>query len=110
MAVGSGKSGASKKSVRESRERARLYQARQEFHAGIERRRRRDNLIAGVLGGVLILAVIGGQVAYYTVGPGQPAPVPSPSSTPTSVLTPPPSGSPTATPTPSESSSPTPTP
>lgn len=108
MAVGSGRSGASKKSARESRERARLYQARQDFQASVERRRRRDNLVAGVAGGALILAVIGGQVAYYTVGPGQPAPAPTPSSTPTPVLTP--SGSPTPSPTPSESPSPTPAP
>lgn len=65
-------SGTGKKSAREARDRARLYQARQEYHEGLQRRRRRDNLIAGVAGGALILAVVGGQVAYYTVGPGQP--------------------------------------
>lgn len=94
-------SGAGKKSARASRDRARLYQARREFHQGLEQRRRRDNIVAGVAGGALILAVIAGQVAYFTVGPGQPAPAPSP--TPTS------SPSPTAgdqTPAPQESPSP----
>ena len=66
---------------RREQERARVYRARQEFHQGLIARRRRDNLIAGVAGGALILAVIGGQIAFYTVGPG--APVPSPSATPT---------------------------
>lgn len=65
---------------RAERERARLYQARRELHAAAGRRRVRDNLIAAIAGGILILAVVVGQVAFYTVGPG--APVPSPSSTP----------------------------
>lgn len=52
------------------RERARLYEARRSFHLGVAARRRRDDLIAVIAGGLLILAVIGGQVAYYTVGPG----------------------------------------
>jgi hypothetical protein len=77
---------------RVARDRARLYQARQEFQQSRIRRRRRDNLIAGVAGGVLILAVIGGQVAYYTVGDGAPAPEPS--------ATPSPSAPPTPTPLP----------
>jgi len=52
----------------------------------VTRRRTRDNVLAGVVGGVLILAVIGGQVAYFTMGPGTPAPSPSP----TTSTTPPP--------------------
>ncbi len=67
---------------REARERARTYQARRDFHEGVVRRRRRDNLVAGIAGGVLILAVVGAQVAYYTLGPGTPAPAPSSSTTP----------------------------
>ncbi|KZE90868.1 dioxygenase [Microbacterium sp. TNHR37B] len=101
MALGSGKKGA--RDARAARERARLYQARQEFQASIVRRRRRDNLWAGVAGGALILAVIGGQVAYYTLGPGQPEPVPTPTPTvgsPVPSDTPAPSDSPTPTPTP----------
>ncbi|MEV7691909.1 dioxygenase [Microbacterium sp. NPDC089189] len=59
---------------RAERERARLYQARRAFHESRISRRRRDNLLAGLVGGVLILAVAGAQLAYYTVGPGTPVP------------------------------------
>jgi len=91
--------------ARAARERARLYQARQEFHEGRTRRRTRDNLIAGIVGGILILAVIGGQIAYFTAGPGapQPAPSPTPTQTPTQAPSPP-------TPTPTETGTPTPEP
>lgn len=95
MAAGAGKS-----KSRVEQERARVYRARQEFHQGLIARRRRDNLIAGVAGGALILAVIGGQIAFYTVGPG--APVPTPSATPT------PTDAPTTEQTPVESPAPTP--
>lgn len=71
-----------KKQSRVEKERARAYRARQEFHEGLIARRRRDNLIAGVAGGLLILAVVGGQVAYYTTGPGAPTPVPTDTGTP----------------------------
>lgn len=67
---------------RAERERARLYQARRDLHAAVGRRRVRDNLIAAIGGGVLILAVVGGQVAFYTVGPGAPAPSASPTPSP----------------------------
>ncbi|THE06245.1 dioxygenase, partial [Microbacterium oleivorans] len=58
----------------QERERARVYEARRRFHASVISRRRRDNVIAGVAGGALLLAILGGQVAYYTVGPGTPDP------------------------------------
>jgi hypothetical protein len=102
VALGSGKSGAGKKSAREARDRARLYQARQEFHDGVQRRRTRDNIIAGVVGGVLILGVVGGQIAYYTVGPGQPAPAPTTTPAPTVSPTSPPTPTPTDSPSPSD--------
>ena len=88
--------GAGKNQSRVAKERTRLYQARHEFHDGLLRRRRRDNLIAGVAGGAIILAVIGGQIAYYTVGPGTPVPEPTTSPTPTAT----PLATPTPTPTP----------
>ena len=94
--------GAGKKQSRDERERARAYRARQEFHESLTARRRRDNLVAGVAGGVLLVAIIAAQVAYFTVGPGTPATSPTPSSTSTST----PAPEPTATDTPS----PTPTP
>ena len=94
--------GGKDRSTREERERARVYQARVSLHEGQQRRRSRDNLLAGIVGGVLILAVVGGQIAYYTVGPGVPAPSPSPTSTST------PSPSPTSSATPSPEPSTTP--
>jgi hypothetical protein len=80
------------KQQRAERERARLYQARRAHHDAQIKRRRRDNLVAGLGGGVLILAILGGQIAYFTVGAGAgtpavetPSPAPSdstPASTP----------------------------
>ena len=60
---------------REARERARVYQARQKLHDDQGRRRRRDNLLAGVIGGAVILGILGAQAAYFVVGPGAPEPV-----------------------------------
>ena len=85
--------GGKQRDGRAERERVRVYQARQAFHAGQARRRARDNLIAGIGGGVLILAIVAGQAAYFMGGPG--APVPTPSATPTGTATPDPSASPT---------------
>mgnify|MGYP007023482707 CR=1 FL=1 len=64
------------KSEREARERTRVYRARVEMHEAGVKRRTRDNWIAGLVAGVIIVGAIGGQVAYYTVGPGTPAPPP----------------------------------
>lgn len=73
--------GGKDRATRDARERARVYQARQDFHAGRGRRRARDNVIAGAVGGVLLLAAIGVQTAYFVAGPGAPA-------TPSSTVTP----------------------
>ena len=54
-----------------------VYQARQEFHDGQARRRTRDNLIAGIAGGLLILGVVAAQTAYFVAGPGAPEPTPT---------------------------------
>ncbi|MCK6080713.1 dioxygenase [Microbacterium sp. EYE_5] len=90
--------------------RARLYEARRRFHESVIARRRRDNVLAGAIGGALILAVLGGQIAYYTLGPGAPEPVPavspSPSVSPSPVVSP----SPSVAPSPSETATSTPTP
>lgn len=93
--------GAGKDRTRSERERARLYQARRQFHDGLGARRRRDNLIAGIAGGLLILAVVGAQIAYFTVGPGTPEPTPTVSPTPTEQPTP----AATTEPTPAETGS-----
>jgi hypothetical protein len=90
---------------RESRERARLYQARQEFHSGQARRRTRDNLVAGIAGGLLILGVVGAQTAYFVTGPGAPVPAPT-----TTGMTPTPTVTSTPAPTSTTTPSPTPTP
>ncbi len=86
---------------REARERARVYAARQQLHSDQGRRRRRDNLLAGVIGGLVILGAIGAQTLYFTTGPGAPEPAPTSSTGPS------PSGSPDPLPT---ESAPVPTP
>lgn len=98
--------GGKDRSTREARERARVYQARQQLHDDQARRRRRDNLLAGIIGGILILGVIGIQTAYFTVGPGIPAPAPS--VTPTPVETPAVTPGPTDSPAPSGEPTPSP--
>ncbi|WP_353987876.1 hypothetical protein [Ruicaihuangia caeni] len=53
------------KADREARERLRRYQARKQFHAGVQSRLRRDNLIA-LVGGTLAMAVLAAlQVLYF---------------------------------------------
>jgi len=98
--------GGKNRDARAARERTRLYEARRQFHDGQARRRTRDNLIAGIAGGVLVLGLIAVQTAYFVAGPG--APVPSPSSTPAPTATSP-VPTPTAT-TPDPGATPTPTP
>jgi len=76
----------------------RTYQARRQFHDGQVRRRTRDNLIAGIAGGILVLGIVGIQTAYFVAGPGAPAPAPSSTSTPAPSGEPDPSPTPTPTP------------
>jgi len=99
--------GGKDRDARAARERTRLYEARRQFHEDQARRRTRDNLIAGIVGGVLVLGLIGAQTLYFVAGPGTPAP--SPSSTPTPTATTP-EPTPSATTTPQPSATPTPTP
>ena len=99
--------GGKNRDARAARERTRLYEARRQFHDGQARRRTRDNLIAGIVGGVVVLGLIGAQTLYFIAGPG--APEPSPSSTPTPTSTTP-DPTPSATTTPEPSATPTPTP
>jgi len=99
--------GGKNRDARAARERARLYEARRQFHDGQARRRTRDNLIAGIVGGLLVLGLIGAQTAYFVAGPG--APAPSPTSTPSpTATTPEPAPTPTTTPEPSATPTPTP--
>lgn len=62
---------------RAERERARLYAARTQLHEAARKRRVRDNIIAGVVGGILLLGAIGAQVAYFSAGPGVLTPTPT---------------------------------
>jgi peptidyl-prolyl cis-trans isomerase B (cyclophilin B) len=64
---------------RQARQHLREYTARQTLHDERIRRRRRDNLIAGIAALVVIALAIGAQLLYFTAGPGIPAPTPSPS-------------------------------
>lgn len=77
------------RSSTQERERARVYQARQKLFADQRARRVRDNWIAGIVAGVVVIGAVIGQFVYYGVGPGAPEPAPSTSTTPS----PTPSGS-----------------
>jgi hypothetical protein len=71
------------KNVQRSRaeaERARLYAARTAWHDGQIRRRTRDNLIAGIVGGLLVVGAIASQSVHAAMF--APEPEPTESSTP----------------------------
>jgi len=68
--------------TRESQERARLHAARGAWHEGIIRRRTRDNLIASIAGGLIVVGAFASQAAVAQVTPA-PSPSPSPSATTT---------------------------
>ena len=104
MAVGS--KDRKDREARAARERTRLYQARRQFHEGQAKRRTRDNVIAGIVGGLLIVGIAAAQTAYFVAGPGAPEPAPTSTPTPTG-MTPTPTAT---TPTPDPSATPAPTP
>ncbi|GAA4172437.1 peptidylprolyl isomerase [Gryllotalpicola koreensis] len=74
--------------ARIARERLRAYQARQTVHETGKKRRRRDNLIAGIAIVVVAAAAIGAQLAYFGVGPGKPEAKPKSTATATATPTP----------------------
>lgn len=96
------------RSTRESRERARVYQARQTFHEGRIRRRTRDNVIAAIAGGLVIAGIVAVQTVYFTVGPGMPQPEPTTTSTPAPTTSTTPEPSVTESPAPDATPAPTP--
>lgn len=61
-------------------ERARLYAARTAWHDGQIRRRTRDNLIAGIVGGLLVVGAIASQSVHASMF--APEPEPTETSTP----------------------------
>ncbi|MBA8816110.1 hypothetical protein FHX48_001183 [Microbacterium halimionae] len=69
--------------TRAERERARVYAGRLQFHSAQQRRRRRDNVIASLVGAVLIVVISAGQYSYHVGGPGAPeaSASPAPSAT-----------------------------
>ncbi|WP_353113648.1 hypothetical protein [Microbacterium sp.] len=82
-------------------DRARKYAARTAWHEGRIKRRVRDNVIAGVVGGLLIVAAVVSQVLHAQST--QPKPLPSPSAT---MMRETPAPSPTSSPDPSPSTAP----
>jgi hypothetical protein len=74
---------ASKNTQREraEAERARLYAARKRWHESLISRRTRDNTIAGVAGGLLIVAALVSQSVHAVTN--APEPAPTETSTPT---------------------------
>jgi len=74
--------------ARIARERLRAYQARQTVHETGKKRRRRDNLIAGIAIVVVAAAAIAAQLAYFGAGPGKSEAKPKATSTATATPTP----------------------
>lgn len=60
--------------AREARTRVRGYQARRAVHEHQQKRRLRDNVLAAVGLGVVLLLAIGAQLLFFNGGPGTPAP------------------------------------
>ncbi|MDH6237306.1 peptidylprolyl isomerase [Cryobacterium sp. CG_9.6] len=63
--------------ARESRARTRAYQARRDVHENQQKRRVRDNIVAGAGLVVVLTLLVVAQVAYFNGGPGTPAPTDS---------------------------------
>ena len=57
--------------------RTRLHTARTIWHQGQIRRRTRDNVIAGVVGALVVIAAIGSQVVHAQVTAPEPTPTPT---------------------------------
>jgi hypothetical protein len=99
--------GGKDRDARAARERARVYEARRDFHDRQIRRRTRDNLIAGIAGGLLVVGLAAVQTAYFVAGPGVPEPAPTSTPTPTPTASTP---APSPSPSPDSGITPTPTP
>ena len=94
--------------ARTAAERARLHAARTEWHERQLRRRVRDNTIAGIKGGLVVVAAIASQAVHAQLTAPEPTPTPTvvpsespaPEETPGTVDTP--SPEPTSTEAPAE--------
>lgn len=80
--------------AREARARVRGYQARRAVHEFQQKRRVRDNVLAAVGLGVVLVFAVGAQLFFFNGGPG--TPVPSPTAAATGTPTPTPSATPGA--------------
>ncbi|QNA92672.1 MULTISPECIES: hypothetical protein [unclassified Microbacterium] len=90
--------------ARTSAERARLHTARTQWHEGQIRRRVRDNTIAAIAGGLIVVAAIGSQVVHAQVTAPEPTPTPTVEPEPTPSVDP--SATPTETPLPDSTETP----
>ncbi|MEU4015757.1 hypothetical protein AB0E56_10880 [Microbacterium sp. NPDC028030] len=90
--------------ARTSAERARLHTARTEWHEGQIRRRVRDNTVAAIVGGLIVVAAIGSQVVHAQVTAPEPTPSPTVEPEPTPSVDP--STTPTETPIPDSTQTP----
>jgi len=79
--------------ARAARQRLRDYQARQQMHTSQTGRRKRDNVIGGIVVTLVFALAIGAQLLFFNGGPGSPVPSPSASAIPSTS----PSSSPTST-------------
>lgn len=70
--------------TRAEAERARLHAARKSWHDGQIRRRVRDNTIAGIVGGLIVVGAIASQFVHAQVTAPEPTPTPTPTPTATS--------------------------
>ena len=73
--------------TREARSRIRAYQARRAVHEHQEKRRVRDNVLAGAGITVVIALAVVAQVFFFNGGPGTPAPSASAAATPSAAQT-----------------------
>ncbi|WP_105565251.1 dioxygenase [Microbacterium halophytorum] len=65
------------KAQREERERAQRYEARRRLNDERQARRRRDNVLASIVGGGVVVLAIAAQAVFYEAGPGA-GPEPTP--------------------------------
>ena len=74
--------------AREVRSRVRSYQARRAVNEHQQKRRIRDNVLASVGLGVVLILAVGAQLFYFNGGPGTPAPTSTEAATGTPTPTP----------------------
>lgn len=76
--------------------RTRLHTARTIWHQGQIRRRTRDNVVAAIVGSLIVIAAIGSQVVHAQVTTPEPTPTPTvePSISPSDAPTEPPAETP----------------